>query len=264
MTINNSEVQKLSLAVKSAGGIVESYYKRESGVTKKADGSLVTQADIESNKFLCDFVRQEWPSAGLVTEELDKEWREYTFAIDPLDGTDDFINGVPQFAVMVGLLHREEPIFGIIFNPVTKELFYGGQDMPAKYIDGGGRQERLQILSGKIEKENILSISSRATYEIVKRYNPNLRFEKCVKSGSEGLRLMSIAQQKTNLRVERRNGIFGQWDVCAPQAILESAGGVVTSLDGSNLLYSTGSPFLQTGFLAADSKERISKATEVL
>jgi len=259
MGIDEQELHKIIEAIKEAGKIIESYYLKRCEVTEKNDGSLVTQADIESNKYLCDFIKKKYVGTGLVTEELDKDWAEYSFTIDPLDGTNEFINEVPEFTVMVGLLHQEMPILGIIYNPITKELYYGGKDVPAKYVDKEGILKELKIDPRKAKQENILSISNKSTYELVKMANPNLNFEKYVKTGSEGLRLMRMAKQEANLRVERRSGIFGQWDVCAPQAILESAGGVVKSIDGSTLAYKQGLPFLQTGFLVADSMERLAQ-----
>lgn len=257
MTINDNDIQKLIGAVKSAGNIIENCFLKPMEVSKKDDGSLVTKADIASNKSLCDFIKREYPNIGLVTEELDKSWSKYTFAIDPLDGTKEFVEGVPEFTIMIGLLHKETPIFGLIYNPITKELFYGGKNIEACYFDGSGKRQKLITISSQTEDELTLSLSRRADYSKVAGTFPRLQFKKYVKTGSEGLRLMRIAQNKANLRVEHRTGIFGQWDLCAPQAILEASGGAILSFEGSTLKYQIGFPFLQTGFIAGDSRRRI-------
>lgn len=252
------DIQKLSNIAKGAGNIISKYYHQEGlAIRVKPDGSQLTEADEESNRYISEQIRKQFPKVGLVTEEGEKEWGEYTFEVDPLDGTRQFIDKVPEFAISIGLLHKETPIFGLIYNPITEELFYGGLNYKSYFVNGNNEKEELRIEQGRAARENILVFAYTLKIERAKEIYPNIEFDKYLHMGSEGLRLTSIVTQKANLRVELRKDTFGQWDVCAGQAILEGAGGFVTALDGSKLMYQRGVPYLQTGFIAADSKDRL-------
>jgi myo-inositol-1(or 4)-monophosphatase len=112
---------------KKAGSIILSYYKKVKPEYKGKDKKeTVTKADIESNKFLLAKIREKYPEHGIISEELPDYNRtaEYIWTIDPLDGTNNFVNEIPLFCVLISLYKNKKPISGVIYNPVEKVLLF--------------------------------------------------------------------------------------------------------------------------------------------
>lgn len=102
--------------------------------TLKADGSLVTSADLAVQSALASELRQHWPAIALAGEEspenqhvelLSQPW---VWCLDPLDGTTNFSSGIPFFAVSVALLHKKSPVIAVIYDPCRDELFTARRD----------------------------------------------------------------------------------------------------------------------------------------
>lgn len=106
--------------VKKAGDIaVKGQYRVSQSF--KEDGSVVTAIDKELNKYLSDAILSLYPEANLITEEADSSYdrsKEFSFAVDPIDGTDTFSQMMPGWCVSVGLLKRGEPVAGIVYAPL--------------------------------------------------------------------------------------------------------------------------------------------------
>lgn len=106
--------------VKKAGDIA---VKRQFEVDRsfKEDGSVVTKIDKELNKYLSDAILSLYPEANLITEEADSSYdssKEFSFAVDPIDGTDAFSQMMPGWCLSVGLLKGGEPVAGIVYAPL--------------------------------------------------------------------------------------------------------------------------------------------------
>ncbi|MCB1887282.1 MAG: inositol monophosphatase family protein, partial [Rhodocyclaceae bacterium] len=109
---------------------------------RKADGSLFTEADIESQRKLAEALPKLAPGAVL-GEEMNaeeqarvwKEGRKGLWCIDPIDGTTNFANGIPFFCVSVAYMMDHEPLFGVVYNPVTDESFFAAKGAGA-YLNG--------------------------------------------------------------------------------------------------------------------------------
>jgi len=109
----------------SAAGIVRGHYERRLDATRKPDGSLLTEADLQSNAFLKRALLDLLPGAGWLSEEStddpDRLSRDWVWIVDPLDGTREFIQGRPEFSVSIGLAYQQEVVAGAVVNPVTQE-----------------------------------------------------------------------------------------------------------------------------------------------
>lgn len=127
-------LRELQVAVdvaRAAGAAVREVYGRsDHGVVEKmgAQGPL-TEADLASNAILVDGLRAAFPDDGLLSEEsaddASRLGRSRAWIIDPLDGTKEFTQRIPQFVVSVGLAVQGRPALGVLYNPVTDELFTG-------------------------------------------------------------------------------------------------------------------------------------------
>ena len=124
----NQELIAAKVAARNAGKILMKYYKSEDNEVKmKGIDNPVTIADNEADKYLSEFLIGEFPDDGWLSEEtVDTEERlskNRVWIVDPLDGTKEFIEGIPHFSVSIALVHDGRPILGVIYNPATNEMF---------------------------------------------------------------------------------------------------------------------------------------------
>jgi len=222
---------------KKAGEILESYFRQNLKVSLKNDRTEVTKADIESNQFIISELKRKFPRDSIVSEELEDvdNRSERIWYIDPLDGTSHFIDGTPEFAIHIGLVENEKPVLGIVYNPITKELYIGSKGSGA-YKDFKGQKVQLNI-SQPLDRKLIAAVSpvekdAEKVDEMLKR----LSIEERLKFGSTGLKIMKVAEGTVDIHVPVSLK-FNSWDICAPQAILEAAGGYARYASGKEVSY---------------------------
>ncbi|HDI72919.1 MAG TPA: inositol monophosphatase, partial [Candidatus Altiarchaeales archaeon] len=121
----SKELEMAIRAAREAGNLLMKYYGRVT-VGYKKDGSIVTDADIKSEKVIKSILNREFPDYSFLGEESGMEDRssEYTWLIDPLDGTTNYCIKNPFFNVSIALAYKEEPILGVVYYPFQDELFY--------------------------------------------------------------------------------------------------------------------------------------------
>lgn len=104
-------------------------------IDKGAEG-IASRADEESEELIIDLIKQRYPSHEILAEEefskskkqlFEYEKLEWCWVIDPLDGTNNFINGISFYAVSIALLHQGSPVVGVVYNPLTTEMFWGSR-----------------------------------------------------------------------------------------------------------------------------------------
>ena len=102
-------------------------------ISQKGAQDFVTSADKHAEKIISDQLRRSYPDFSFLMEEsgYTKGFRELTFIIDPLDGTLNFLHGVPHFAISIGLLDKNQPLAGVIYDPVRDELFWASKGLGA-------------------------------------------------------------------------------------------------------------------------------------
>ena len=136
MILNDHLIDALKKIIKSAGHEVLNYHGHIKDIHHKDDGSPVTQADQASEKIIIDGLKQLTPDIPIVAEELfeggqapDISKSDYFWLVDPLDGTKEFIKGSPDFVINIALVHKCTPVLGMVYVPVSRDLYYGGQTM---------------------------------------------------------------------------------------------------------------------------------------
>ena len=155
MNLSLKQIETLKHIAKSAGDILMKYYKQDITVSTKTDFTPVTIADTLSNDFIVNELRKNFPDFGIFSEEGPREWKNFTFTIDPLAGTKNFISGNDKFDVMIGLLEKGNPIFGVIYNPVNNTTWFGGVLYDCYFEDLNGIKQMKIKIENKSE-ENIL------------------------------------------------------------------------------------------------------------
>ncbi len=241
----------LKIALKSAeesGKILLKYFRKNIKVHYKGIINPVTIADKESERKIIQIIKKNFPEHGIICEEtcpdinkIQKNNSEYWWVIDPLDGTVNYIHGFPQFCVSIGVLKgkdpkKAEPILGVIYNPVSKELFYAQKNKGA-YLN------KKRITVSKIDTfEKSLFVTGFPYYVHQKPKNVIKNFAKILVR-IEGIRRLGSAALDMAYVAE---GIFdgfweeglNPWDVTAGAVIVKEAGGKVTDyFGGKNFIF---------------------------
>ncbi|MDY0011603.1 MAG: inositol monophosphatase [Rhodocyclaceae bacterium] len=217
----------------------------------KDDGSLFTEADMEAQRRLVEALPALAPGAVLGEEMLPAEqarlWqggRGGLWCIDPIDGTTNFANGIPFFAVSVAYLVDHEPRFGVVYNPITDESFYAARGAGA-YLNGAELPLRRPAphLAEAVAGVDFKRISHHLGDELAVRppYYSQRNF------GSSALEWCFVAAGRLDVYL---HGGQMLWDYAAGHLILEEAGGASAALDGGTL---PAGPALKRGVIAAAS-----------
>lgn len=222
---------------KEAGKRVLEFFDTDISITEKSDHSPVTEADYASNAILTKGLGSfGFPILSEESKVPDYKGCKYLWIIDPIDGTRSFIKGRDDFSVMVGLVYENRSILGIVYQPRGDILYYAKKGEGA-FVERDGIKKRL--LPSTISKpgDATLAVSRRAeTTEPFKSMVQRLQSKEVVHVSSNGVKICRIAEGIYDLFFNP-SGKLGQWDYCAPHAILEEAGGRISHLDGSDILY---------------------------
>lgn len=205
--------------------------------TRKADRSLVTNADHAANDLLRAGLRRHFPDHGLLSEETGREGppsAEWVWLIDPLDGTRAYADGHAGFSVMLGLLHRGAPVAGAVYDPWTDRLYTAVRGGGTFLTENGGR--RPVRVSDRRDWSGLPVITSTgfpAPWRERWSTEHGLRFLEPI--NSVGVKVGYLVRGEADLYLNHHPVHY--WDTAGPLVILEEAGGRMTQWDGSPLTY---------------------------
>tara|TARA_Y100001970_G_C14089562_1_gene779258 strand:+ start:475 stop:1185 length:711 start_codon:yes stop_codon:yes gene_type:complete len=186
-------------------------------VSKKGPSDFVTNSDLKAEKIIIEELKKARPNYSIISEEngieINKD-KNNTWIIDPIDGTINFLHGVPHFAISIALKSNNEIVSGLIFDPIKDEMFFAEKDMGAFFNNHKIRVSKknklescLFVTGGKIKKE------------------PDLSYRK---SGCAALDMAYVA-------AGRYDGYFQNnlnlWDIAAGIILIKEAGGVLNKID---------------------------------
>lgn len=223
----------------------------KSARTRKADGTLFTEADIESQRRFSAALPELLPGAVLgeemSAEEQARLWaggRSGLWCIDPIDGTTNFANGIPFFAVSIAYLVDHEPRFGVVYNPITDESFYAARGAGA-FLNGTELPLRPAAaqLCDAVAGVDFKRISHHLGDELAVR--PPFYSQR--NFGSSALEWCFVAAGRLDVYL---HGGQMLWDYAAGRLILAEAGGEAAALDGGSLM---AGPAVKRGVIAAAS-----------
>ena len=227
-----------------AGALIMQHYR--DGVTeeKKADKSPVTQADRDAEILLEKALAKLAPHIQVIGEEacaetMPRHLDELFFLLDPLDGTRDFVAKRNNFTVNIGLVHNHYPIAGVIYAPVHEKLYFSGTDCAYRLLiapDGALDIEAAEKLTTqKIDPKGLHIIASRSHRgEQTDQMIASLNVKSTIAAASS-YKFCLLAEGTADFYP--RYGRTMEWDTAAGQAILEAAGGIVTTEDGARFSY---------------------------
>ena len=217
-------------AAKKGGEVVGRYFETTLLRHVKDDNTFVTIADRESETAIISEIKKHFPDHSFLGEEggETKTDSSYQWVIDPLDGTTNFINGLPLFCVSVALLHKGDVIVSVIYQPLLKLLFHAergkgmfcnGKRANVSEQDAKSGMVTVGIGKGSAIKERVANMFREAPKHIMKyRYlgSAALELAYLARGGTEGV---------VNLGSEK-------WDYAAGTLLVEEAGGKITDFNG--------------------------------
>lgn len=255
----------ISLVRQAGAAVLEIYNRSDYTVVEKEDESPLTEADLAANEILVHGLPNLTSSplpiiseeAHLPSIEERAEWQRF-WLIDPIDGTKEFIERSGDFTINVALIENGEPVFGMIYVPVTGECFYGGDGKAFLKI---GEEPAISLKASSVlqrirEKEAIRIMSSkRHGAEEVSRLCENLQEKLApvqkVAVGSS-LKLAYVAAGKGELYP--RFGNVSEWDIAAGHAILKAVGGDILNMQYESINYQPKPQLIVPGFYAVGDR----------
>ena len=240
------------VSVQAGQAIMEVYNSCEDMQVEYKEGDMpLTAADKAANAIIVKHLKQEFPECAILSEEekdnLERLHNDYCFIVDPLDGTKEFIKRNGQFTVNIALAYQHKSILGVIYVPVTKELFYAAQDMGA-FLESDGKVTELHV-SDRTEDLRVVMSNSHGCPEmdqLLEKYN----LTNFVSMGSS---LKGCVIAKGEAEVYYRFNPTMEWDTAAMQCIVEEAGAIFKQMDDSEMLYNREDSLNSKGFYIINS-----------
>ncbi len=228
MRLNSPHINLITKAcMKASRSLIRDFGEIENlQVSKKGPGDFVSSADKRTEKILIDELQKAHPDYGIITEEtgiINKSNLKNRWIIDPIDGTMNFLKGIPQFAISIGYEEEGEIVCGVIFNPIMNEMFVAEKGNGA-YLNNS----RIRVSNRKNIKEALIVTggpkgASKIKDKIFGEYiNVSKNVSNVRKFGSAALDMAYVACGRFDGYWQRE---LNYWDVAAGIIILKEAGG---------------------------------------
>ena len=237
MRLNSPQINLITKAcMKASRSLIRDFGEIENlQVSSKGPGDFVTSADKRTEKILIEELQKAHPEYGIITEEtgmINKTNKKNRWIIDPIDGTFNFMNGIPQFAISVGYEEENEIKCGVIFNPIMNEMFCAEKGNGA-YLNNS----RIRVSKKNKIKEALVVTggpkeASKIKDKIFSEYiNVSKNVSKVRKFGSAALDIAYVACGRFDGYWQRE---LNYWDIAAGIIILKEAGGFVDFFEENN------------------------------
>ena len=245
--------------VEAAGTAILEVYASGHDVEYKADDSPITRADRAAHDILSAGLRQLTPDIPVLSEESAAEhapgvrhrWSDF-WLIDPLDGTKEFINRNGEFTVNVALVRDHKPVLGVVAAPVLNLVYYGVAGAGAFVAHEGGAAQPIKVRHPAADPLVIVGSRSHrgdSLDSVLERIGAHE-----MRPMGSSLKFCLVAEGTADFYP--RLGPTCEWDTAAAQAVVEAAGGSVTTLDGLPLRYNERDTLLNPHFLAFGDASR--------
>ena len=219
-----------------AGRSAKEINKRGLKITTKADNTPVTDGDLAVDKLLRDKITNLTPNFRIISEETTnleiKNKNETFWLIDPIDGTKEYIKKNDEYTLNAALIVNLKPVVGIVYAPAKKRLFFS-YGIGHSYEIFNGKKTILNCKKLNT-KEIIALVNSDKIHKEITDIHKKYKVTRTVKMSSS-FKFCVIAAGEADIYAARARAF--EWDIAAGHAILESAGGLITTHEGEKFLY---------------------------
>jgi 3'(2'), 5'-bisphosphate nucleotidase len=242
--------------------ILDIYSQHNPTVNQKTDHSPVTEADILSNDTIVTKLKEYYPDIPVISEEnpiapyrIRSQW-DYYWLLDPLDGTKEFIHKTDEFVINLALVYQQEVVAGFVYVPCFKEFYFAKKGKGAFLISEKGT---IKLKVSPFPKEDDYKRVP------VSRFHPHVKTENYLsKMGKiqrlevgSALKILYIALGRADIYPRLSN--LSEWDIAAPQIILEESGGSVLTLYKKQKMFYGRKSLKLPHFVASSFNEKIKK-----
>lgn len=234
-----------------AGKAIMQVYATDFAVEQKDDRSPLTEADMAAHNIIVGGLEKVTPDIPVLSEEsadipfgIRQQWKTY-WLVDPLDGTREFVKRNGEFTVNIALIEDHQPIMGVIYAPVLDTTYAACKAQGAWKQQGGQAKENIKVRPYPQSMPMVAGSRSHRG-DSLKGFLERLGPHELISMGSS-LKTCLVAEGTAD--IYPRFGPTSEWDTGAAQAIVEAAGGVLTTLDLKPLRYNTKASLLNPEFL---------------
>ena len=277
LPLNEHLLNQVLLIAYQAGKHLRRFYQQQVEVRIKEDNTPVTEADLFVSRFLTEKLRALFPNVPVLSEEncripfAERQyWQEY-WLIDPLDGTQQFIDRTDQFAVLMTLVRKNKPTLSVIHAPILSTTYYALKDFGAFKKQG----EQVVRLTDELSKQHRIEVSNEHRIELSNQHRieplkiavgattsqekvrallpPNFPCEFIV-FGSSSLKSGLVAEGVADCYV--RLGRTGEWDTAGAEVLLAETGGTIFDSHFAPLTYNQRETLINPHFVMVADKSR--------
>lgn len=248
-----SELLQQVLAIaQQAGQHLERFYAQSVSVKIKSDKTPVTEADLFISQFISEKLRQLTPTIPILSEEScaiplseRQQWQEY-WIIDPLDGTQQFIDRTDQFSVVIGLVQQNQAVLGVIHAPILAKTYYAMQNHGAFLQKNGEIRPLVKTTKSSFPQQLSITIGTSNSQKILQAVNVDYPV-KFLQYGSSSLKAGLVAEGVADCYV--RLGDTGEWDTAVAEILLAETNGKIFDLQFQPLTYNQRETFINPHFV---------------
>lgn len=213
-----------------SGKIIRQYFRAEFSIDSKSDLSPVTIADKKSEELMREEILKHFPDHGIIGEEFGnyKPEAEYVWVLDPIDGTKSFICGAPTFGTLIALMKNNEPVIGVINQPVLSEFIIGDNSVTSL------NETRVNVRSCKHFSDAVLITGDHfniGKYQDQQKFDSLANSVKLYRHWGDCYGYLLLAAGFVDIVVDP---IMSVWDSMALIPIIRGAGGIITDYQGGN------------------------------
>lgn len=258
--LNQQLLENVLAIAQQAGEHLKAFYARSVEVQIKADHTPVTEADLFVSQFVIEQLQQLTPHIPVISEEEQKRplteresWQEY-WIIDPLDGTQQFIDRTDQFSVVIGLVQQNRPVLGVIHAPILNKTYFA-MSANGAFLQENGKIRPLATPPAATKKAHHLAVTIGASCsEKITLATQAPYVAEFIQFGSCSLKAGLVAEGKADCYI--RLGATGEWDTAVPEIILQEVGGQIADLNFKPLSYNQRESLINPPFIMVGDKTR--------
>jgi myo-inositol-1(or 4)-monophosphatase len=228
------EYQEIINACKQGGEITAKYFGQILKITEKSTpADFKTRADHESERIVIECLKKYFPTYNINAEELGNENinSEYTFIIDPLDGTNNFVLGIPYFSTTIALQKNDQTIFAVIYNPILDKTYWAERGAGA-YLDDKKITVNFELNIKKVTVASMMSYNlqeSEYNYQMQRRLTQELKIKRDLHNWCPTLDFCLLAEGKIEAIINNQTNLH---DYEAGKLIAREAGAIITDFAG--------------------------------
>lgn len=234
MEISLKELQDAAVDFAEAGGkLTLNYFKKSFDLEFKSDNTPVTNADRNAEKVIREMIKSYYPDHGIIGEEFgtENEDSEVVWVLDPIDGTQSFIHGIPFYTTLIGILVNGQPEVGVIYAPALDEMVSAASGLGCT-LNGTGIQTRT---CNDLSKATFLT-TDVTTYEehgFQKPLESLLNSTRIHRTWGDAYGHLMVAAGRADIMIDP---VLSIWDAAALLPVLSEAGGSFTDVHGEKTI----------------------------